>query len=200
MADIEVQLVGRFSAAGLTDLARDVLIFATPDGSAMLPVWVQEQPDLGGRPSDTEILASVLSSSEVEDPWFAEISTNSRGQMTAGLKQGSRYIDVRPSTLEMIWHAGMLFDVRVKETMMAVMLPVNPAFIDEIKQLQTAAHLAAESDDDTVDENAAIAALNIEWGTGLSTVESPEVVDEFADMWKAMGLSDELGDWLGEEK
>ena len=200
MADIEVQLVGRFSAAGLTDLARDVLIFATPDGSAMLPVWVQEQPYLGGRPSDAEILASVLSSSEVEDPWFAEISTNSRGQMTAGLKQGNRYIDVRPSTLEMIWHAGMLFDVRVKETMMAVMLPVNPAFIDEIKQLQTAAHLAAESDDDTVDENAAIAALNIEWGTGLSTVESPEVVDEFADMWKAMGLSDELGDWLGEEK
>ena len=51
-----------------------------------------------------------------------------------------------------------------------------------------------------MDEDAAFAALNIEWGTGLSTAESPEVVDEFADMWKAMGLSDELGDWLGEEK
>ena len=199
MADIEVHLIGRFSAAGLTDQAVDVLVFATPDGSALLPVWVEQMQDLGGRPTDGEILASLVSSGDADDPWFAEISTNSRGQMTAGLKQGDRYIDVRPSTLEFIWHAGVLFDVRVKEAMASTMIPSNPAFVEEMKNLQDTARKAAESDADVEEEDAALSALVLRWNGGLPTTASPEIVDEFEDMWKAMGWSDDLGDWLDGE-
>lgn len=253
MADIEVHLLGRFSAAGLAELPVDVLIFVTPDHTQMLPVWVSEIPDLGGRPTDGEILATVLSTSDVEDPWFAQISTNSRGQMTAGLKQGQRYIDVRPSTLEFAWHAGVLFDVRVKESMAASMLPVNPAFIDEVQHLQRQVSLVegegADLDDDGFDgagsggagdlgvagsfgedrlaggdvdadgdsdgggdvngartgrfdasgEPISAASLILRWDGGLPTSEPADVVDAFADMWKAMGLSDDLDDWLGND-
>lgn len=207
MADIEVHLVGRLSAAGLTDLPLDVLLFVTPDNSTMLPVWVPEMADLGGRPTDGEILATLLSTNELEDPWFAEISTNSRGQMTAGLKQGKRYIDVRPSTLEAAWHAGVLFDVRVKEAVAPAMLPVNPEFIEELKELIRQAQ-ASDSDDEDVwndlaEENDIAGQgekdLVLTW-QGLPIAASPDVADEFADMWKAMGLSDDLGDWLGDEQ
>lgn len=207
MADVEVHLIGRLSAAGITEQPIDVLLFATPDHSRMLPVWVPEPADLGGRPTDAEILATLLASNDLEDPWFAEIATNSRGQMTAGLKQGERYIDVRPSTLEKVWHAGVLFDVRVKEAVSGAMLPVNPEFIEEVQELIRKAN-AAEDDDDAAweqpssdlgpgDESAGDLVLT--W-RGLPTVATPDVVDEFADMWKAMGLSDDMDEWLGGEE
>ena len=207
MADVEVHLIGRLSAAGLTEFPFDVLLFATPDHSRMLPVWVPELSDLGGRPTDGEILATMLSTNELEDPWFAEIATNSRGQMTAGLKQGERYIDVRPSTLESAWHAGVLFDVRIKETVAPRLLPVNPEFIEELQEAMRKV-TAADLDDDDVwrnpaeesEDSAAKGAedLVLTW-QGLALAASPDVVDEFADMWKAMGLSDDLDEWLGED-
>lgn len=199
MPEVELHLIGRFSAAGLTDHNVDVLIFATPDGTAMLPVWVEQMQDLGGRPTDGEILATVLSTGESEDPWFGVLATNSRGQMTAGIKQGKRYIDVRPSTLEFMWHSGVLFDIRVGEYMDASLLPVNPAFIEEIKNMQLKAQQLADPEDSInaeEAEEAALAALVLRWDGGLPTTESAEVVDEFTDMWKAMGWSDDLGDWL----
>ncbi|MBC2681516.1 hypothetical protein [Corynebacterium anserum] len=207
MADIEVHLVGRLSASGLSDRRLDVLLFVTPDNSQMLPVWIPELADLGGRPTDAEILATTLSTSEYGDPWFAEIATNSRGQMTAGLKQGKRYIDVRPSTLEAAWYAGVLFDIRVKEAVTPALLPVNPEFIAELKELLRQAQTEESEDGNVWSELAKENDLPLHEGKdpvltwqGLPIAACPDVADEFADMWKALGLSEDLGDWLGSEE
>lgn len=204
---VEVHFIARLSAAGLTEKPVDVLIFATPDHQRMLPVWVAPQADLGGRPTDAEILTTMLGTDGQQDPWCGVIATNSRGQMTAGIKQGQRYIDVRPSTLESFWHAGLLYDTTIKASVSVRMLPVNPAFIAEVIELQR--RVAMLGTDDYEDDTPSITqdnngghpispeSLVLHWNEGLGTKESADVVDEFADMWKAMGLSEDLGDWLG---
>lgn len=209
--DIEVIFLGR-AAADLAGRGVDVLFFSTPDHTALLPVWVDPPADLGGRPTDAEILADLLASNQFEQPWFAEIVTNSRGQFTAGLSQRivngvpvedsedeiidddgefsgeyvERYIDVRPSTLEPLWHAGVLFDVRLKPSVVPALLDVNPEWTREL-----AGKLSA------VDEDGDPIEFDLLWNPedmGFTAFADPE--QGFKELWEGMGLSKELDDWL----
>lgn len=149
MADIEITFVGRMSTLLPGD--PDCLIFATPDDSRILPVWVAGAIDMGGRPTAAVSLATVLASDALSDPWTAEISTVSRGQFTATLVQGERRVDIRPSMLEALWHAGVLFDVKLKESLVGALLDANPAWVAALRKRmkpQALADAADSSNDD----------------------------------------------------
>ncbi|HIW94880.1 MAG TPA: hypothetical protein H9867_00085 [Candidatus Corynebacterium gallistercoris] len=208
MADaVEVYFLGRaqteFSCDGAMPTP-DVLFFVTPELTHILPVWVTPDEDRGGRPTDAEILAEIMRSAPNDSPWFAEIATNSRGQMTAGIYQSvllhggdaedvehsrERYIDVRPSTIEPLSRAGVIFEITLKPHVANQLIEVNPEWGSELKD-----KLAA------VDEDGDPITLDLAWDSAtedFSTSSDPEA--GFQQLWEGLGLSAELDDWLNKK-
>ena len=190
----EVVFLGRAvgSSLGCGAPVPDCLLFMTPQRTHILPIWVEPTLDLGGRPSDAEVLASILKNDEARDPWFARIATNSRGQMTAGLVleagDSERFIDVRPSILEPLWNAGVLFDVRVAPGVENALIRVNPAWVEELE----AKLKKVDEDGDQVD-------FLLDWDPqemGFSASDNAD--SDFQEMWEGLGLSSDLDDWLKE--
>lgn len=164
----------------------------TPQRTHILPIWVEPTLDLGGRPTDAEVLANILKHDEARDPWFARIVTNSRGQMTAGLVleegQSERFIDIRPSILEPLWHAGVIFDVRVEPGVESSLIRVNPAWVDELE----AKLKQVDEDGDQVD-------FLLDWSPeDMDFTASDNADSDFQQMWEGLGLSSDLDDWLKE--
>lgn len=187
MADIEVNFVGRVSS--LLPGEPDCLLFATPDNSQVLPIWVEGARDMAGRPSAASTLATVISQS---DPWTAEISTVSRGQYTARLMHGERAIDIRPSLLEPLWHAGVLFDIKVKEAMAGSMVDFNPEWIRSLRSRLKPQALADASDSSNDDVQ-----FYMEWDPAAAALDghSPDIeLNELSDE----AFDDELKKLLGE--
>ena len=164
----------------------------TPQRTHILPIWVEPTLDLGGRPTDGEVLANILKNDEARDPWFARITTNSRGQMTAGLVleegESERFIDIRPSILEPLWHAGVLFDVRVAPGVEDALIRVNPTWAEELE----AKLKQVDEDGDQVD-------FLLEWSQeDMGFTASDNADSDFQQMWEGLGLSSDLDDWLKE--
>lgn len=190
----EVVFLGRAvgSSLGCGAPVPDCLIFMTPQRTHILPIWVEPTLDLGGRPTDAEVLANILKHDEVRDPWFARIATNSRGQMTAGLVleegESERFIDIRPSILEPLWHAGVIFDVRVEPGVESALIRVNPAWVDELE----AKLKQVDEDGDQVD-------FLLDWNPeDMGFTASDDADSDFQQMWEGLGLSSDLDDWLKE--
>lgn len=190
----EVVFLGRAvgSSLGCGAPVPDCLIFMTPQRTHILPIWVEPTLDLGGRPTDAEVLASILKHDEARDPWFARIVTNSRGQMTAGLVleegESERFIDIRPSILEPLWHAGVIFDVRVEPGVESALIRVNPAWVDELETKLK----QVDEDGDQVD-------FLLDWNPeDMGFTASDNADSDFQQMWEGLGLSSDLDDWLKE--
>ncbi|CAI37069.1 Uncharacterised protein [Corynebacterium jeikeium] len=190
----EVVFLGRAvgSSLGCGAPVPDCLIFMTPQRTHILPIWVEPTLDLGGRPTDAEVLANILKHDEARDPWFARIVTNSRGQMTAGLVleegESERFIDIRPSILEPLWHAGVIFDVRVDPGVESALIRVNPAWVDELE----AKLKQVDEDGDQVD-------FLLDWNPeDMGFTVSDNADSDFQQMWEGLGLSSDLDDWLKE--
>lgn len=190
----EVVFLGRAvgSSLGCGAPVPDCLIFMTPQRTHILPIWVESTLDLGGRPTDAEVLANILKHDEARDPWFARIVTNSRGQMTAGLVleegESERFIDIRPSILEPLWHAGVIFDVRVDPGVESALIRVNPAWVGELE----AKLKQVDEDGDQVD-------FLLDWNPeDMGFTVSDNADSDFQQMWEGLGLSSDLDDWLKE--
>lgn len=190
----EVVFLGRAvgSSLGCGAPVPDCLIFMTPQRTHILPIWVEPTLDLGGRPTDAEVLANILKYDDARDPWFARIVTNSRGQMTAGLVleegESERFIDIRPSILEPLWHAGVIFDVRVESGVESALIRVNPAWVDELE----AKLKQVDEDGDQVD-------FLLDWNPeDMGFTASDNADSDFQQMWEGLGLSSDLDDWLKE--
>ena len=190
----EVVFLGRAvgSSLGCGAPVPDCLIFMTPQRTHILPIWVEPTLDLGGRPTDAEVLANILKHDDARDPWFARIVTNSRGQMTAGLVleegESERFIDIRPSILETLWHAGVIFDVRVEPGVESALIRVNPAWVDELE----AKLKQVDEDGDQVD-------FLLDWNPeDMGFTASDNADSDFQQMWEGLGLSSDLDDWLKE--
>lgn len=190
----EVVFLGRAvgSSLGCGAPVPDCLILMTPQRTHILPIWVEPTLDLGGRPTDAEVLANILKHDEARDPWFARIVTNSRGQMTAGLVleegESERFIDIRPSILEPLWQAGVIFDVRVEPGVESALIRVNPAWVDELE----AKLKQVDEDGDQVD-------FLLDWNPeDMGFTASDNADSDFQRMWEGLGLSSDLDDWLKE--
>ena len=133
-----LNFIGRLNSALLTDVewnaeTPDVLIFGTADFTHILPVWVERVRNFGGRPTDAVVLATLLAEDREGPLWSAEISTGSRGQFTAGLSSGDRYVDCRPSLLEPLVRTGAIQEIRLKPTVEASLIPVNREWLEKLQ-------------------------------------------------------------------
>ncbi|KAB3523548.1 hypothetical protein GC425_00190 [Corynebacterium sp. zg254] len=101
----------------------------------MLPIWIDGARDLGGRPAHGKLFAQAMGADLDSGRWEAEISTVFRGQFTATLTRQEQRLDVPPSTVEFLSHAGILENISVKETLVDKMLDVNPEWVQAMIEL-----------------------------------------------------------------
>lgn len=133
-----LNFIGRLNSTLLTDVewnaeTPDVLIFGTADFTHILPIWVECVRNFGGRPTDAVVLASLLAEDQDGPLWSAEISTGSRGQFTAGLSAGERYVDCRPSLLEPLVRMGAIHEIRLKPAVEGALIPVNREWLEKLQ-------------------------------------------------------------------
>lgn len=133
-----LNFIGRLNSTLLSDAewnatSPDVLIFGTADFSHILPIWVERTRNFGGRPTDAVVLAAMFSEDPNGQVWSAELATGSRGQFTAGLAVGDRYIDCRPSLLEPLIRMGALREIRMKSALEPSLIPVNREWLEKLQ-------------------------------------------------------------------
>ncbi len=152
MANIGLELLGRFAVG--VGLPKDVLVFATADGGAILPIWVGPLEELHGRPNEAVVLARMIAASAVPSAWMAEISTLSRGQATLTLVgEGDTRFDARPRLLEALWHESGLKRIVLSEVLADQLLPVPKELVAELRsaaQRQGGGDVCDAADDDAV--------------------------------------------------
>ena len=133
-----LNFIGRLNSTLLSETewnaaSPDVLVFGTADFTHILPIWVERTRNFGGRPTDAVVLSAILA----EDPdgqfWSAELATGSRGQFTAGLTAGDRYIDCRPSLLEPLVRTGAIREIRMKPALESALVPVNREWLEKLQ-------------------------------------------------------------------
>ena len=156
----------------------DCLLFATEDGARGLPVWVPGPADLGGRPSDGNVLAEVLAT-EAPGEWTATFSWINRGQCGVELSKHDRTIDIRASLLEPLWHAGVLKVLQLDPLMAHELLDFNPEWIQALR-----VKAAKQSEGNSADISDAVDPIYIEWDEAEACIDgiAPQIqVDEISD-------------------
>ncbi|WP_426716656.1 hypothetical protein ACEN19_02075 [Corynebacterium auriscanis] len=133
-----LNFIGRLNSTFLSEAewnaaSPDVLVFGTADFTHILPVWVERTHNFGGRPTDAVVLATMLALDSDGPMWSAEIATGARGQFTAALTAGDRYIDCRPSLLEPLIRTGAVRELRMKPALESALIPVNREWLEKLQ-------------------------------------------------------------------
>lgn len=130
LADIPLRVVGCIQTP-VSD-STYILLFATEDDFQFLPVWSEAPYDRAGRPSDVDTLTTMLHCFD-RSRWTAEISTMSRGQFTATLRNESYSVDARPWLVYELWSRNMLSEIYLKETLAGALVDCPPNWMESFR-------------------------------------------------------------------